>query len=242
MRKEVISRMTERKPLSKRTRFDVFKRDKFTCQYCGKSAPDVVLHVDHIVPVSKGGTNDIINLVTACQSCNLGKSNIELSDDSVMKVRKSQLDDLAKRREQLEMMYEWQLLLADETATQVQLISDLIGNLSPYIPNENGESSIRSLLSKFDYEIVIESARIAFTQYPCTTSDEWNYAFDRIGGICYYKTHRTCSQCTHDVGYDPYNHLVECEFDFDGSKWCKNSYAEHCDYYEPKWGVGDPNA
>jgi len=34
--------------ISKRDRFEVFKRDKFTCQYCGKAAPDVVLHIDHI--------------------------------------------------------------------------------------------------------------------------------------------------------------------------------------------------
>ena len=43
--------MAKRKGISKKTRFDVFKRDSFTCQYCGKSAPDVVLQVDHINPV-----------------------------------------------------------------------------------------------------------------------------------------------------------------------------------------------
>ena len=65
--------MAKRKPISKKLRFEVFKRDSFTCQYCGKSAPDVVLHVDHIKPVKEGGTNDITNLVTACADCNLGK-------------------------------------------------------------------------------------------------------------------------------------------------------------------------
>ena len=62
-----------RKPISKRTRFEVFKRDMFSCQYCGKKSPDVVLHVDHIKPVSKGGKNTITNLITACRDCNLGK-------------------------------------------------------------------------------------------------------------------------------------------------------------------------
>ena len=42
-----------RKAISKKLRFEVFKRDSFTCQYCGKSAPDVILHVDHILPVKK---------------------------------------------------------------------------------------------------------------------------------------------------------------------------------------------
>ena len=40
--------MAERKPIGKKMRFEVFKRDKFTCQYCGRKAPDVILEVDHI--------------------------------------------------------------------------------------------------------------------------------------------------------------------------------------------------
>lgn len=68
-----------RKALSARTRFEVFKRDEFACQYCGRCAPDVVLHVDHIVPVVEGGSNDPINLLTACQDCNGGKSGVPLT-------------------------------------------------------------------------------------------------------------------------------------------------------------------
>ena len=65
--------MAERKALSKKLRFEVFKRDKFTCQYCGRMAPDVILEVDHINPVAEGGNNNFNNLVTACQDCNRGK-------------------------------------------------------------------------------------------------------------------------------------------------------------------------
>ena len=65
----------DRKPLSKKTRFEVFKRDSFKCQYCGKSAPEVVLNVDHIVPVAADGKNDIMNLITSCFDCNSGKSD-----------------------------------------------------------------------------------------------------------------------------------------------------------------------
>lgn len=46
---------TQRKPLSKKTRFDVFKRDQFRCQYCGRTPPTVVLEVDHVVPVAENG-------------------------------------------------------------------------------------------------------------------------------------------------------------------------------------------
>jgi len=49
----------------------VFDRDDYTCLYCGK--PNRKLHCDHIIPISKGGTNHPDNLVTACRTCNLVK-------------------------------------------------------------------------------------------------------------------------------------------------------------------------
>lgn len=64
-----------RPPIPPSVRFAVFRRDDFTCQYCGRSAPEARLEIDHRVPVSRGGTNDISNLVTACSDCNRGKSN-----------------------------------------------------------------------------------------------------------------------------------------------------------------------
>jgi hypothetical protein len=69
----------KRKSISTRTRFEIFKRDAFRCLYCGKSPPGVLLHVDHVLPVAEGGTNELANLVTACQDCNLGKSDVLLS-------------------------------------------------------------------------------------------------------------------------------------------------------------------
>lgn len=63
-----------RKNLSAGQRFKILKRDNFTCQYCGAKGPDVELQIDHITPVCLGGTNKDYNLVTACKSCNLGKS------------------------------------------------------------------------------------------------------------------------------------------------------------------------
>jgi CRISPR/Cas system Type II protein with McrA/HNH and RuvC-like nuclease domain len=70
----------KRKSISTRTRFDIFKRDSFTCQYCGQTPPKVILEVDHIVPVCKGGDSDEENLITACFDCNRGKAGNPLSD------------------------------------------------------------------------------------------------------------------------------------------------------------------
>ncbi len=63
-----------------RLRFLVLKRDNFTCKACGKSPAkdrDIELHVDHIIPWSKGGETVFDNLQTLCSQCNIGKSNIE---------------------------------------------------------------------------------------------------------------------------------------------------------------------
>ncbi|WP_081670378.1 HNH endonuclease [Rhizobium leucaenae] len=64
----------KRDPISQGVRFDVFRRDNFTCVYCGRSSPEVTLHCDHVEAHSKGGSDDKSNLVTACIDCNLGKS------------------------------------------------------------------------------------------------------------------------------------------------------------------------
>lgn len=61
--------------VSKRTRFEVLRRDNNTCRYCGGTAPDVTLTIDHVTPVSLGGSDDPSNLVAACKDCNAGKSS-----------------------------------------------------------------------------------------------------------------------------------------------------------------------
>jgi hypothetical protein len=68
----------KRKPISKRTRFEVFKRDCFACHYCGAHPPGALLEIDHIIAVAAGGGNDVDNLVTACFDCNRGKGAVSL--------------------------------------------------------------------------------------------------------------------------------------------------------------------
>ncbi len=63
-------------PVSRRLRFEVLRRDEHTCRYCGVSAPDAPLTVDHIIPTTLGGNDDPSNLATACAPCNAGKSSI----------------------------------------------------------------------------------------------------------------------------------------------------------------------
>ena len=66
----------QRRLMTDSLRYDILVRDGFRCKICGASAADgVKLHVDHILPVSKGGKTVESNLRTLCERCNLGKSN-----------------------------------------------------------------------------------------------------------------------------------------------------------------------
>lgn len=61
--------------VSKRTRYEVLRRDNHSCRYCGATAPDAKLTVDHVTPVALGGTDNPDNLVAACRDCNYGKAS-----------------------------------------------------------------------------------------------------------------------------------------------------------------------
>ena len=91
--------MADRKPLSKRTRFEVFKRDGFVCQYCGAHPPAVLLEVDHIIALANGGTDDEDNLVTSCEPCNRGKAAVPLT--VVPQSLADKAAEVAEREEQI---------------------------------------------------------------------------------------------------------------------------------------------
>lgn len=61
--------------LSQSTRFRILDRDRFTCRYCGRRAPNVELEIDHVRPRAKNGLDDDDNLVAACVECNRAKSD-----------------------------------------------------------------------------------------------------------------------------------------------------------------------
>ncbi|WP_119461394.1 HNH endonuclease [Rhodospirillaceae bacterium SYSU D60014] len=78
MRLPSVISLKEFIPLTRRpafTRFNVFLRDRFSCQYCSDGYPAPELTFDHVIPRSKGGRTTWENVVTACQSCNLLKGN-----------------------------------------------------------------------------------------------------------------------------------------------------------------------
>jgi hypothetical protein len=94
--------LTQRKSITKRLRFEVFKRDSFRCVYCGQSPPTVTLEIDHVIPVSVGGNEQEHNLVTSCFDCNRGKSDVPLSD--VVPGVKERIAIEKERRDQLKQL------------------------------------------------------------------------------------------------------------------------------------------
>lgn len=77
--------------ISKRLRYEILRRDEHTCRYCGGTVPDVVLTVDHVIPLALGGTDEAGNLVAACKDCNAGKSADSPSAALVSDVRADSL-------------------------------------------------------------------------------------------------------------------------------------------------------
>lgn len=185
--------MAKRKPISKKIRFEVFKRDKFTCQYCGQMAPDVILEVDHIKPVAEGGDNEMVNLITSCRDCNRGKGKRKLSENDELKKQQNALEELAVRREQAEMMAEWRQSLANMDNELAEKINEYIWALSGSHLSESGKRSIRKLVKEFSFDEVMNASETAFDYYYDGSDRSWEKAFGKIGGICYNnrKTART---------------------------------------------------
>jgi len=65
----------QRKPISASLRHEVFVKDGFKCVDCGATNKERTLHVDHIIPVSQGGSDELSNLQTLCDKCNFSKNN-----------------------------------------------------------------------------------------------------------------------------------------------------------------------
>lgn len=89
--------------ISQRIRFEIFKRDNFTCQYCGEKSPKVILEIDHIIPKKENGVDDIYNLITSCFDCNRGKRDKLLKNKIARNDLHKDVIDLQKQTEQIKM-------------------------------------------------------------------------------------------------------------------------------------------
>lgn len=157
----------KRKSIGKRVRFEIFKRDSFKCKYCGKSPPEVVLHIDHILPVSKGGSSDMINLATSCQDCNLGKSNVLISDTAMLDRQAGQIRIEKEKMDQIKMVIKWRRSIKNgankEIMTAKKEIEDLIGRY--FSPSGSYIEKLKKTIKKYSLKSVLEAIDICSEKY-----------------------------------------------------------------------------
>ena len=184
MTEEAVKEKPKRRAISKKLRFEVFKRDCFTCQYCGRKAPDVILEIDHIKPVSQGGKNTLLNLITSCKECNRGKGKRLLTEKQTLEKERKQLELLQERKEQLKMMLEWQEELIEQDQQEVDFIEKIIFG-PDYELNDYGRRKVLSNIKRFGFNAIVEAANIAVRQY-----DDYEERFRKLGGIAYNKMYK----------------------------------------------------
>lgn len=175
--------MTKRKSISKKDRFNVFKRDLFTCQYCGNTPPSVILEVDHITPVSKGGDNDIDNLITSCFDCNRGKGAEELNVLPESISNKS--ERLLEKELQLKELGKLKTSIKKRKTRQAKKVSDIYHTYFPeYILTKSSITSIRMFLDRLHVSDICECMELA-----CQRHGD-RVAFRYFCGICWNKIKR----------------------------------------------------
>ena len=183
--------MGKRKGLSQKTRFEVFKRDGFRCQYCGQCPPAVVLQVDHFVPVAEGGENDIDNLMTSCADCNQGKGagDITAPPDTVAEKMRKQRDAAEQLREYNDFLMR---LREEENLSILRLgvawYDHINEEKGKYVFGDARVASVRTFLKQIPEAQIHDAMEIAFGKFPVYSRnyyDEktWKY----FCGICWKK-------------------------------------------------------
>jgi len=170
----------KRKPIGKKLRFEVFKRDGFICGYCGAHPPAVILQIDHIIPVNGGGDNSINNLITACGGCNQGKSARLLTD--IPQSLADRAKEIKERERQLS-GYREIIIKRDERIEQdINRIDYIFESLNPgYCLSESGRRSVGRFLKKLEPEEIIEALDVTYGDI------EREDAFRYFCGICWKK-------------------------------------------------------
>lgn len=169
--------------ISKKIRFEVFKRDGFRCCYCGKTPPDVVLEADHIDPKSNGGNDSLDNLITACFDCNRGKKDIPLT-----KIPNTLAENIEVIREREEQIKEHRKLISSIERRLSKDINDVAKIYTDMFENWEltdtfKKSSVKLFLNKLPKNVVMDAMRMACVRRKDNSSAATKY----FCGICWAK-------------------------------------------------------
>lgn len=169
--------------ISRKIRFEVFKRDAFQCCYCGKTPPEVVLEVDHIDPKSKGGKDGMNNLLTACFDCNRGKRDIPL-DKAPAKLSEN-LEILKLKEEQLKAYRKFVKKIEARIKVDMDEVDELYQEAIPgfQLSDEFRNVSLKRFFKSLPLHEVIEAMEIAIGKFPRNGKRIIQY----FCGICWNK-------------------------------------------------------
>lgn len=171
--------------IGKRKRFAVFERDRFTCGYCGRRPPDVVLEVDHMLPVCEGGGDEQENLITACFDCNRGKSG------KVLTVRpEADRESVEMRSERIEQMRamaslaEQERMLVEELNYRLACYWFEIRGDNDHVLGPEKRSNLRTFQRLMQSEDIFKAMDIAHSRkqnYDACSTASWKY----FCGVCW---------------------------------------------------------
>ena len=143
--------------VSTRLRFEILKRDGFRCHYCGATAMSAPLHVDHVLATSRGGTDDPGNLITSCQDCNLGKSNIDLEDVRATGADEQAVERALEHADQVRAYLDAQREVDRARHEVLAYVADIwVKRVSSHW-TENAEAHLRAAIRKHHLDHVVEA-------------------------------------------------------------------------------------
>lgn len=171
----------KREAISKSERFEIFKRDKFTCQYCGATPPGAVLHVDHIVPVAHGGGKSEDNLITACQACNQGKAARSLT--SVPKSLSDKAAEVAEREAQIAGYAAIMDAARERLDNDIWRVAEELHPGASEGYSRDKLNGIKRFITALGVHEVLEAADLATSKYGVAS----NRSFKYFCGVCWRK-------------------------------------------------------
>ena len=178
----------ERTAMSKGLRFAVLSRDGHTCQYCGRKPPEVKLAVDHVVPVSAGGTNQPDNLVAACVDCNAGKGtkmSLLPVDNGALAAR---LQAFKERRKILRATLKAERDLERTQTERAWIVASAWNKAFQHTPEPGKKESIdsRFFAAILNYLIVLPVEVLLSMVHNCETKWRGGYLDSETGAMKYF--------------------------------------------------------
>ena len=169
-----------KKILKKKDRFNIFKRDGFTCVYCGRRPPEIMLELDHVIPISRGGPDVPDNMMTSCRECNRGKGASPLTELPPTLERKT--FEIEEREKQYR---EYQKALRRRQARERKEICSVQDVFAAYFEGKAFTTRFHSSVRKFLELLGLEEVKACMEVACSRIQNDPERALQYFCGICW---------------------------------------------------------